>query len=199
VALSDILTRILEEAEDQAREIKARGEEEAAKVLDEARTEARILREDIVGKGIEELRGARDSELSAVRVRTRKDVLARKKELLNELFEKVPAILQQRSRGEYARALCCFVEEEAAALPGVLETGTEDIGRFGEGFPGLVVEALEGKYPACRLTASLQPGPFRQGIVIRTGEVAWNLSLDSLLSGLRGRMEFDVANLLFAP
>jgi V/A-type H+-transporting ATPase subunit E len=199
VALSDILTKILEEAEGQAREIKARGEEEAGKVLDEARAEARILREEIIRKGVEELRGARDSELSAARIRTRKDVLARKKELLNELFAKVPAILHQRSAGDYARALCCFVEEEAALLPGVLETGSEDVGRFGGGFPGLVVEALEGRYPACRLTASREPGPFRQGIVIRTEQLAWNLSLDSLLAGLRGRLESDVANLLFAP
>lgn len=199
MALSDILARIFEEAEGQAREIKTRGEEEAGKVLDEARTEAEILREEIILKGVEELQGVRDSELSAARIRTRKDVLARKKELLDELFEKVPAILHQRPAGDYARALCCFVEEEAALLPGILETGTEDVARFGEGFPGLVVEALEVKYPPCRLTASRQPGPFRQGIVIRTEQLAWNLSLDSLLAGLRGRLESEVANLLFAP
>jgi len=199
VALSDILTKILEEAEEQAREIKTRGEDEAGKVLDEARVEAEILREEIIRKGVEELRGARDSELSAARIRARKDVLARKKELLNELFEKVPAILHQRPAADYARALCSFVEEEAALLPGILETGAEDVDRFGGGFPALVVEALEEKYPPCRLTASRQPGPFRQGIVIRTEQFAWNLSLDALLAGLRGRLESEVANLLFAP
>lgn len=199
MALSDILGRILEEAREEAGKIRDRGEEEVEKVRAEARGEADTLLGDLVRQGEEDLRRQRENELSAARLQGRKEVLALKKALLDELFREVPPLLRRGPASDYARVLCEFIDERAAALPGKLEAGSEDVEQYGEGFASLVVEALTVKYPGCRLTPSERPGSFKWGIVIRTGEVVHNFSLESLLSEVRGRLEGAAAQALFAP
>ena len=121
MALSDILVRILEEAGEQASEIRARGEGEAKKILAEARREADALRKKLILKGEEALRRELGNDISAARLRARKEVLALKRNLLAEVLERVPAFLHEMPAGEYARLLADLVDEEAAALPGILE------------------------------------------------------------------------------
>jgi vacuolar-type H+-ATPase subunit E/Vma4 len=199
MALSDILVRILEEAGEQASEIRARGEGEAKKILAEARREADALRKKLILKGEEALRRELGNDISAARLRARKEVLALKRNLLAEVLERVPAFLHEMPAGEYARLLADLVDEEAAALPGILESGSGDIARFGEEFPSLVGEILARKHPGCRVAPSPLPGSFEQGIVIRTERVVHNLSLHVLLHDARGRLEAEVAQVLFAP
>lgn len=199
MALSDILARIREEAGEQAREIRARGEGEAEKVLAEARREADALRKKLILKGEEVLKRELENEISSARLRARKEVLALKRDLLAEVLERVPALLHEMPAGDYALLLADLVDEDAAALPGILEVGSGDVARFGEEFPSLVGEIIARKHPGCRLAPSPLPGPFRQGIVIRAERVVHNLSLHVLLHDSRGRLEAEVAQALFAP
>ena len=57
MALADILARILEEAGEQAREIRARGEEEGRRVLAEAESEADALRKELILEDEQSSRG----------------------------------------------------------------------------------------------------------------------------------------------
>lgn len=199
MALSDILAKILQEAEEEAREIRARGEGEAEKILAEAGREAENLRKKLALKGEEALRREVENEISVARLQARKEVLSLKRDLLEEVFGRVPALLHEMPVGEYVRLLADLVDEEAVSLPGVLEVGHEDIARFGEELPALVGDTLAGTHPGSRLTPSPLPGSFRQGIQIRAERVVHNLSLHVLLHDSRGRLEAEVAQVLFSP
>lgn len=198
MALSDILDKILGDAEIQAGEIRDRGSEEARKVLAEAREEAGALHADLVARAEAGLRRGLENELSAERLSVQMEVLSVKKELLDGLFGQIPKLLHRRGAGEYAGILASFVDSEALLLPGELEAGTADVERFGEEFSSLVAEALSRECPGCRTVPSQRSGPHGQGVVIRSGRVAHDYSLDSLLAEVRPRIEGRVAAILFS-
>lgn len=199
MALSHILDKILGDAETQAAEIRDRGREEARKVLAEAEREAETLHADLMAREEARLKREMENELSAERLAAQRDVLSLKRELLDGLFGQVPELLYHRSAGEYAGILASFVDGEALLLSGELEAGTADVERFGEGFASLVVETLSREFPGCRAAPSRRPGPHGQGVVIRTGKVAHDFSLDSLLAEVQPRIEGRIAAILFSP
>jgi len=199
VALSDILARIVEEAEGEARRMRARGEDEAGRVLDEARGEAERLREDLRAKGEAKLRRQMGNAVSLQKLEARKEILSLKKRLLDDLFGSLPPALQNRPEGEYGRILAGLVGDDLGGNPAELEVGREDLSIFGEGFPARVAALLAERFPGWAVAASPEAGGFERGLRIRSGRLEHNLSLETLLVKSREEMEVDAARVLFSP
>jgi vacuolar-type H+-ATPase subunit E/Vma4 len=199
VALSDILTRILEEAEEESGRTRSRGEEEAGRVLDEARREAETIREKLRAKGEAKLRRQMSNAVSRQRLEARKEILSLKKRLLDDLFGGLPAALQNRPEGEYASLLAGLVGDDLGGHPAELEVGREDLAVFGEGFPDRVAALLADRFSGWEVAASREAGGFERGLRIRAGRLEHNLSLETLLVKSREKMEVDAARVLFSP
>lgn len=199
LALSDILATILKEAESEARRIRSLGEEEAGRVLDEARREAEKIREKLRAKGEAKLRREMSNAVSRQRMEARKEILSLKKNLLADLFGGLPAALQKCPEGEYARLLAGLVGDDLGGHPAELEVGREDLAVFGEGFPVRVAALLAERFPGWELAASREAGSFERGLRIRGGRLEHNLSLEMLLVKSWEKMEVDAARVLFSP
>lgn len=198
MGLEDILTRILGEAEEEARKIRARGEAEAGKVLREAEAEAEALRRDLVAKGEQDLRREMSKRISKKRLEEKRNVLGLKKELLDTLFRDLPRRLQDRPAEEYARFLAGLVGDDLAGRPATLEVGEEDRRKFGTDISIRVGKRLKERFPRWEIAVGEGAPPFSRGVRVRTREMVHNLTLDTLVAEARERMEVEVAKTLFA-
>ncbi len=194
MAIEDIIKRIEEESEAAAGE-----------VLEEARREAETIRTAYARRAEElgaELRRhtekrAREEEKRLVvseRLDIRKALLARKREILDALYESARRRIERMPRERYRDLMRRLIiaravsgGEEIVASPRHREIFTDDF-----------VEELRRAFPGGgNFTMADQAGDFGWGVVLREGRRVVNLSLDVLFEQLRERVEPRIAAVLF--
>ncbi len=194
MAIEDILKRIEEESGAAVEE-----------VLEEARRQAETIRA-AYAKRAEDLgaelrrhaeKKAREEEKRLVvseQLDIRKALLARKREILDTLYENARRRIEKMPRERYRDIMRRFIiaravsgGEEIVASPRHREIFTDDfITELRRGFPG------GGSF-----TMADQAGDFGWGVVLREGRRVVNLSLNVLFEQLRERVESRIAAVLF--
>ena len=194
--IEKITARITAEAEAEAAAVLAEAEKNADEVRTAFTARAAEAEETLLRQGTEELEQKMQRADRAARLDAKKAILGLKQELVSagylRALEKIRALPEDRYVDFLAR------QAAAAAV-----SGREELILSGEDrkIGAAVVRqanalAAERGLPG-ELTLSEESRAFNGGVVLRSGAVEVNCTLDSLLEMSRGAMDAEVARILF--
>ncbi len=192
-----ITQRILDDAHATAESIKAEAAEKTKAVEDEARKRAERKKEEILeqtGKVAEE---RKRRILGVAQLEARKELLAAKQEMIEEVFQK--SLEQLTSKDE--KSYLAIIRE---MLLNLVERGNEtvifsahDLEKITDGFWKDVNKALADKGREGNLKLSRESREIKGGFILQAGGVEMNCSFEALLEEKRDQLETEVANILF--
>ncbi|MGE5584119.1 MAG: V-type ATP synthase subunit E [Bacillota bacterium] len=196
-ALEKMQEKILEDGRARSKEILGAATAEAEAILAEARAEAARKRDEELARGKERADEDRRRTLTLAELDARKQVLATKAALIDEVFQearkRLASLDSARYRAYLKREMLKAVEsgdEQVVVSPRDLETvGPEVVAEVNAEL------ARQGRKAALRLADA--PGEFDGGFVIRTGSMEVNCTFDAILGREREALVVDVARVLF--
>ena len=190
-----VVEKILTEARQGAEKINAEAkeklahqQEELGKKLEEYRDQTKRL----AGQAAEE---KRLRLLAAARLDLRKENLAAKRRLLDEVFTSAGRKLKEMGDDEYRELMSRLIIKAA-------QTGDEEIivGRNESRINAELIEQINyklGSNNKGNLKLSKNKGSFDIGFVLRRGKIKVNVTLPVLLAQARDKLEIELAKELF--
>ena len=190
MAIEDIVEKIKREAEAEAKRISGEADDKREEILAEA--------EDYAGNSLKKAKTRAESEaekthrqvLSRERARLRKELLAKKQEMVSKIFDRgKKAVIEQdpdRLRGIYAEMVESFDEES-----GKIIVGSKDAETLGEQFMDMLKDRIGGDFE--REVSDR----FERGLMLISGKVQYDARLDSLYAQLVENYTDEVAAILF--
>lgn len=195
MAIENILDRIGAEAEESAREVAARAAAEAEAIAKEYAKKAEKLTAELDGKAraraIEEEKRLVVSE----QLELRKTLLAKKREILEQLYIKALDRLESISGDDFQQLM------QELIVTGAI-SGKEEIivaSKQKKFFTPEFMNKLNKAYPGTGGFAVAEgTGDFSWGVVLREGKRVVDLSLDVLFEQLKEKVESEIAGVLFS-
>ena len=180
MSIENIERKIAQSAKDEADRIVADAKKAAAERIESAKAEQHDRAEDAERETTRKLQQALDRAATSARAANKLKLLARKSELLDEIFEQAVERFIGDRTGDYADWLAAQVESVAKA-DGTLvpaEPDRDAIGKLlGKGGPELADESL----------------PLRGGFVVRGEHIDEDRSLDARLGDLKAALLPELA------
>lgn len=195
--IDQILETILSTAHEQAESALEGARDRCDRIRREAEAEAERLRRDVEKAARDRCAEIERRTVTQARLERRRQRLAVKQELIDEVFERA------------LDALCAlpddrFVPFAAGLMAGAAVTGRErvmtaaDERRVDDALVGRVNRTLEMRGLPGNLVLSEERAPIRGGFILEEDGVMSNCSFEMLLRQLRPGVEAEVARMLFA-
>lgn len=196
-ALEKMQEKILEDAKARADEIVNAATAEAQAILAEARAEAARRRDEELARGKEKADEERRRTLTLAELDARRQVLATKAALVDEVFQEARKRLASLEPARYRAYLKQAMLEAVESGEEEVVMSARDLDTIG---PEVVAEvnaelARQGRKAALRLSSA--PGGFGGGFVLRTGSMEVNSTFDAILAREREALVVEVARVLF--
>ncbi|MEW6105399.1 MAG: V-type ATP synthase subunit E [Bacillota bacterium] len=197
-ALEKMQEKILEDAKARADEIVDAATAEAQAILAEARAEAARRRDEELARGKEKADEERRRTLTLAELDARRQVLATKAALVDEVFQEARKRLASLEPARYRAYLKQAMLEAVESGEEEVVMSARDLDTIG---PEVVAEvnaelARQGRKAALRLSSA--PGGFSGGFVLRTGSMEVNSTFDAILAREREALVVEVARVLFS-
>lgn len=193
-----ITQRILQQAQEQAAELRQQAEQAAAQAKQRACAKAEQDAQAIAAQGQTECRERQNRIIAVADLEMRKRRLAAKRQVLDEAFEAARTALAQLPEAEY-RAL--YIKAVLAAV----EKGDEqiapaqaDVQRLGQDFVNLLNQALQRAGRRAEVTLAHERTDIAGGCVVCSGGMEVDCSHQALLRAVREKTEGEINHMLFA-
>lgn len=188
-----ITEKILNQAELQAKNRISYAGEEAEKARSNLEKRFERTKEHEIMKAVEQGKEAADRIIANARLEGRKKKLSAKQDTVNEVFKRVIERLAGLPDEEYVEfllkmALPVLDDEQNSVI-----LNKKDKAAVG---PKLI-EALSGKSPGKKIELSDETTQTAGGLIVRSGDIQTNLTLESLIRLEREKLEADVVEILF--
>jgi vacuolar-type H+-ATPase subunit E/Vma4 len=196
VALADIIRRIEDDAEREAREVIADAEARAAAMVADAVAEAETLAESV---RIEAERAAdHDAEtlMANARLRARDRTLEARHELVRRALDRAERTIVEQPDGEYARFLAGRVVATARGGETV-RVGAEDAARLAPLLPDAVRAAAHERGVDVELAFDDEPAPLAHGVLLEGERTSVEISPAALVGERREELRGHAAVVLF--
>jgi V/A-type H+-transporting ATPase subunit E len=190
-----VVEKILSEARAQAEAVKAEAQQKAAAAeaqLETKLAEYRKQTEKLSAQGAEDKKARM---LAAANMDIKKEYLAAKVSLLDEVFEKVRQRIKELSDEEYEHLITQLMTK-------AVETGDEQviIGAEEKRIDHSLIKQINRKLgPGYKgnLNLSQERANIDAGFILRRGKIQVNVSIDVLLAAARDKFEIELAEELF--
>jgi V/A-type H+-transporting ATPase subunit E len=189
-----ILKKIEEETEAAAAEILRAAETKAASIREEGARGAAKLRGELEGRARAKAADEERRLIVGEELELRKAALARKREILGEVYAEARKRIESLPRDTYLELVSALILKNAVS-------GREEIivpAAQREMFPAGFVEGLNrARGGDAAFSVAETPGEFAWGVVLREGRRRVDLSLDVIFAQLTARVESETAGVLF--
>ncbi len=196
MAFEDILKRIREDGRKEAERVEKEAEKEAENILEEAKKEALSVKERILRDAQDSIRDEKKWILTMANLEARKKVLAKKQDLIEEVFREALNHLGHLSDKEYQETI-------KKMLLATVESGEEEV-IISSGEKRITPEVLKkvnkelsAKGGPGKLKFSSERREFQGGFILKAGRKEINSTFDSLFQERREELEAEVAGILF--
>lgn len=194
MAIDDILKRIDEEAEARCGEVRDEARRAADAVRDEYEEKAERLAEELRLRAEKRAREEERRLIVNERLALRKELLTRKRALLDALCEKALRRIGELPRDRYRELMTALILDKAVSGAEEIIVPADQRDLFGDTF----LTDLNDAYPGGgRFTLASAAGDFTWGVVLREGKRVIDLTLAVLFEQLRERIEPDIAAVIF--
>jgi V/A-type H+-transporting ATPase subunit E len=196
MSIENILKRIEEETAAAVGEIISEAESEAEKIREDYTAEAGELKVKLERQARTKAEEEQRRLLVNEELRLRKELLKRKREILDALYVEAAKRIESLERDEYLELMKMMIQRRATSFEEEIVVPEDQREIFGKEFLDSLNKTAGGKKGA--ISISDEPGDFSWGVILREGKRSVDLTLDVLIAQLRDRIEPDIAAVLFA-
>lgn len=187
-----ILAGISAEAKAQAEQILSEATQRVDEINEAAKAEAKAYSGEVVSAALRRAKTIKENAESASTLVIRDAKLSKKLEEIEKTVSAAKKAIINLPDNIYFTRLAAMAKAEARAETATLYLGSADIKRDVACFKSALDEA--------GVNAELQdePAPFDNGVVLKYGDIEYNLSLDSVIAEKRELLEDKINSILFA-
>ncbi len=195
--IEKIISHIQAESEAECKAI----EDEAFKKCEEIRARYEKAASDEYNKITE--KGATDAEVHIERLghvaalEAKKQVLATKQELVSKAFERAAEMLSELPEDDYVALLVRLASEASRSGTEQIVLNENDRARYGGDVLKKVNKTLKAQGRTADLTLSEKTRDMRGGLILTSGDIEVNCTVDTLISQFRNELSSKVATALF--
>lgn len=190
--LEDITSRIEADARAKAEEIRSAARKQADVTISEANEEAARIREDAEKRaGIEKNKIISQREAVAG-IDTRLLLLKAKRERMEDCFKSAEKKLLSMDRPSYYEFLSGIVRKSGISDGEIILSKRDQEDREA------ILEAVHKAVPGSHFTVSDEIGNFEGGLILRSGKMYANGTIENYIEEARKTMAKDVADRLFS-
>ncbi|MGI6190244.1 MAG: V-type ATP synthase subunit E [Eubacterium sp.] len=192
MSIEKITSKIIEDAEMQARSIAEDAQKQADEIVSRAQQEADQKVKDAEQRGKEDKLKVISRRQSVADIDSRKLLLQTKQEKLNACFSKAAEEAADLEPGEYVAFLTGIAAETGLKKAEVI-LNARDREKVGEA----LMKALKKEIPGSAFTLSEETRPFSGGLMLRDGKVYINGTIESFAKEAREELAEKAAEILF--
>ena len=191
-----LISKILSDARQTADANIVQARREAEEIVLKAREEAQSIHASLISKA-ERDAGEREKRLvSVAELEGRKEKLAVKQRLIDELFMRAIKTIRDKPDKEYEALLVGMIANAAAGGEEIILSG-DDVGRLSDGFIKSVNKASAERGKPGGLALSGETRPIMGGFILRSGQFEINNSFEAVVKMQRDDLESLAVKMLF--
>ncbi|NLI60875.1 MAG: V-type ATP synthase subunit E [Clostridiales bacterium] len=191
-----ISQRILDDAQAKAAQIIEEARQRARSIKDKKTEEAEKNNQKIHKNNKAKAQERRQRMLGAAELEMRKEVLASKQQMIDEVMEKTKEAIMDMPRGEYGKIVSNMLLESAQGHEEVIFS-VSDEGRLDQSLIDKVNKMLKGQGKRGELKLAPERGEFDGGFILRSGGMEINNTFGAILRMNRNHLEARLAEILF--
>lgn len=202
-----LLNSILDEANQEAEEIREAGRLKARKLQEGFKARAEQRRSELLAEAEKKTKEEKSRQKIQAQLEMKRELLEEKAKIIDGLFQTVRDRLTQMEAGAYQRLMLRLViealhagEQEAGNSPAQLILSPRDQERLGRNFVEQVSQELKKEGLTLRggLTLGEADPALSGGFFLRQGKIAQNYSLENLVNAKREELLPEIGRRLFS-
>lgn len=197
MTIKDINDKIISDAKIQANKIIAKAEDEANNIIRKGEKEADNLKKVILYKINQEASLKKNKIITEANLGAKKTILSEKQKIMGDIFANALESILKLSNKEYQNFIKKLILDNIEKGDETIFIGNSDKNKISQDFIEEINKELETKGKKGELKLSASYLPIKGGIVIGSGAIRKNISLELLLKHIREESEMQISKILF--
>ncbi|HZK10989.1 MAG TPA: V-type ATP synthase subunit E [Atribacterota bacterium] len=197
MTIKDINDKIISDAKIQANKIIAQAEDNATNIIKKGEKEADNVKKAILYKINQEASLKKDKIVTEANLEAKKTILLEKQKIMEDVFVKALESIVRLSNQDYLHFIKKLILDNIESGDETIFTGSLDKNKISKDFIEEINKELKTKGKKGELKLSTSYLPIKGGIIIGSGAIRKNISLELLLKNIREESEMQISKLLF--
>jgi len=193
--LDKILEHINTEAKDAADVLLAGAKDQAQKLLENAKADAKAREAAIVKQSALDQAAAEKRIKSAAELKEKRMILEAKQKEIEDVLKAAQDHLVELPEDVYFETILKMIKKYAQPQDGTIKFSAKDLQRLPEGFEQKIAAALDGK---ASLKISDESANICGGFILVYGDIEENCSFDALISAAKENLQDKIGQILFS-
>jgi len=197
MTIKDINEKIISDAKIQADKIIAQAEDNANNITSKGRKEADNIRKTILYKVNQEASLKKSKILTEANLGVKKTILLEKQKIMEDVFGNALESILKLGNKDYQNFIKKLILDNIEKGDETIFIGHSDKNRISKDFIEDINKELKAKGKKGELKLSDSYLPVKGGIIIGSGAIRKNVSLELLLKDVREESETQISEILF--
>ena len=197
MTIKDINNKIISDARIQAEKIIAQAEDNANNIIKKGEKETDNIKNIILYKNKQEASLKKSKILTEANLEAKKTILFEKQKIIEDVFDKALESILKLSDKEYHSFIKKLILDNIEIGNETIFIGSSDQRKISESFIEDINKELKSKGEKGELKLSASHLPIKGGVVIGSGKIRKNISLELLLKNVREESEMQISKNLF--
>ena len=197
MTIKDINNKIISDARIQAERIIAQAEDNANNIIKKGKKEADNIKNVILYKNNQEASLKKSKILTEANLKAKKTILFEKQKIIEDVFDKALESILKLDDKEYYNFIKTLILDNIEIGDETIFSGSSDQRKISESFIEDINKELKSKGEKSELKLSASHLPIKGGVVIGSGKIRKNISLELLLKNVREELEMQISKNLF--
>jgi len=197
MTIKDINNKIISDAKIQAERIIAQAEDNANNIIKKGEKEADNIKNIILYKNNQEASLKKSKILTEAKLEAKKTILLEKQKIIEDVFDKALESILKLSDKDYHYFIKKLILDNIEIGDETIFIGSSDQRKISESFIEDINKELKSKGEKGELKLSTSYLPIKGGVIIGSGKIRKNISLELLLKDVREESEMQISKILF--
>jgi V/A-type H+-transporting ATPase subunit E len=197
MTIKDINNKIISDARIQAEKIIAQAEDNANNIIKKGEKEANNIKNVILYKNKQEVSLKKSKILTEANLKAKKTILMEKQNIIEDVFDKALENILKLNDKEYHNFIKKLILDNIETGDETIFIGSSDQRKISKSFIEDINKELKSKGEKGVLKLSASHLPIKGGVVIGSGKIRKNISLELLLKDVREESEMQISKILF--
>jgi V/A-type H+-transporting ATPase subunit E len=197
MTIKDINNKIISDARIQAEKIIAQAEDNANNIIKKGEKEADNIKNAILYKNKQEVSLKKSKILTEANLKAKKTILLEKQNIIEDVFDKALEIILKLNDREYHNFIKKLISDNIEIGDETIFIGSSDQRKISQSFIEDINKELKSKGEKGELKLSASHLTIKGGVIIGSGKIRKNISLELLLKDVREESEMQIIKILF--
>lgn len=197
MTIKDINNKIISDAKIQASKIITQAEDNRNNIIKKGEKEADNVKKVILYKINQEASLKKSKILTEANLEAKKTILLEKQKIMEDVFDKALESITKLNSKDYLNFIKKLILDNIERGDETIFTGSSDKNKICKDFVEEINKELKAKDKKGELRLSTSYLPIKGGVVIGSGKIRKNISLEFLLKKIREELEIQISKDLF--